>query len=554
MLSNMRRVLLLLGLLLFSLPVFGQGIHYTNTFTSPGGGPLAGIHVAVCSPRANLKVFPCTPATSIYLDETLTTSQTNPFKTSSTGSYSFWAAPGHYVIQLYGGGITSQTIDVFLPCDASAGRFCGTGSGAAKPVTADAVFYVTKEGSDSNDGLSWGTAKATVSAAITAMGATAGVITVAGNVPETDQISVPGGDRLQVDGSLTISQPILLGAYATLSCLTDGQNGAANGQIRAAANMADMVQAATQDGATEAAYVENCQFNGNFQTFPSGIINITGLNDRAQFAHLLIFGYSGGPAFYGTAGTNFTTSNFSIRDIWANPGVGTAASTCIAFSASGGYFDDFTIEDFECQNPSGRYPISFTNTNATYSNLMRGAALRHIVINGGTYGTNGAYIYVNGASAMDMQDVSCDSGEASCVEIAHNGNNWDDDFRSITVLSGTANTLKDDLNSVTIAGSATPHIVEYSLYNAAFSPAHSETWANVPINTLSGPLFSAGTVTLVSGAGSHTFTKAYSTTPVCTATDTTAAKAVQVTVSTTAITFGGTGSDVISWICTSAAN
>lgn len=65
---------------------------------------------------------------------------------------------------------------------------------------------------------------------------------------------------------------------------------------------------------------------------------------------------------------------------------------------------------------------------------------------------------------------------------------------------------------------------------------------------------SAGTVTLAAGAGSHTFSTAYSATPVCTATDQTSAAAVKATSSTTAVTLTGTGTDIINWICTPAAN
>lgn len=67
-------------------------------------------------------------------------------------------------------------------------------------------------------------------------------------------------------------------------------------------------------------------------------------------------------------------------------------------------------------------------------------------------------------------------------------------------------------------------------------------------------LVSSATITLASGAGSHTFATPYSTAPVCTANDTTAADAVKVSSSTTAITLAGTGTDVIAWVCTPAAN
>lgn len=65
---------------------------------------------------------------------------------------------------------------------------------------------------------------------------------------------------------------------------------------------------------------------------------------------------------------------------------------------------------------------------------------------------------------------------------------------------------------------------------------------------------SAGTVTLAAGAGSHTFTTGYLAAPVCTASDQTAANPVKVTSSTTAVTLAGTTTDVVTWICSPAAN
>lgn len=66
--------------------------------------------------------------------------------------------------------------------------------------------------------------------------------------------------------------------------------------------------------------------------------------------------------------------------------------------------------------------------------------------------------------------------------------------------------------------------------------------------------FSAGTCTLSSGTCSHTFTQAYPSAPVCTATDTTSAAAVKATTTATAVTLTGTGSDVIAWTCMAATN
>jgi hypothetical protein len=59
----------------------------------------------------------------------------------------------------------------------SAGPTC-VPAGAAKPQPSDAIQYVSPNGNDSNDGLSWGTAKATLFAAYQALPSTGGVIFV----------------------------------------------------------------------------------------------------------------------------------------------------------------------------------------------------------------------------------------------------------------------------------------------------------------------------------------------------------------------------------------
>jgi hypothetical protein len=92
------------------------------------------------------------------------------------------------------------------------------------------------------------------------------------------------------------------------------------------------------------------------------------------------------------------------------------------------------------------------------------------------------------------------------------------------------------------------------------TPSQSGQTVTIACNAATGTVIgcatlpSAGTVTLSSGAGSHTFGAAYGTAPICVGTDTTAANAVKVTSSTTAVTIAGTTTDVIAWVCTPAAN
>lgn len=59
----------------------------------------------------------------------------------------------------------------------------------------------------------------------------------------------------------------------------------------------------------------------------------------------------------------------------------------------------------------------------------------------------------------------------------------------------------------------------------------------------------AGTITLASGTGTYTFTQTYATAPTCIGTDTTAANAVKLAATTTVLTFTGTTTDVINYVC-----
>jgi hypothetical protein len=86
----------------------------------------------------------------------------------------------------------ANTADIALSKDTSDnltynGNVIATASGsvgAMKPATSDAIQYVTTNGNDANDGLSWGTAKATIQAAVNALpttpdGSTSGIVYVA---------------------------------------------------------------------------------------------------------------------------------------------------------------------------------------------------------------------------------------------------------------------------------------------------------------------------------------------------------------------------------------
>lgn len=203
----------LLALLALLAPVAqAQGSRKDDIVFGPGGHPVAGATVTVC--QASATGTPCTPLATIYTDATLTVPAANPLQTDGIGNYHFYAPAGRYLVQISGPGISGTLTyrDVILAPDVSSSgsgnnisafgltlggnlsvagnaavngalavggsttytgplniNAANTGNVAAKSTSADAVQYVTPEGNDANDGLSWGTAKYTVFAACEAL-------------------------------------------------------------------------------------------------------------------------------------------------------------------------------------------------------------------------------------------------------------------------------------------------------------------------------------------------------------------------------------------------
>jgi hypothetical protein len=85
--------------------------------------------------------------------------------------------------------------------------------------------------------------------------------------------------------------------------------------------------------------------------------------------------------------------------------------------------------------------------------------------------------------------------------------------------------------------------------NATFASG-TFTGSGIPINSgTSSNTDLAGQVTLSGGTFAYTFTATYTHSPICVATDTTAANVVQVVVTTTTLTLNGTSTDVLNYVC-----
>jgi hypothetical protein len=99
-----------------------QGSRKDDIVFNAQGRPMAGASVRVCTSAATGQ--PCTPLAQIFSDSALTQALANPTSTDGLGNYNFYAAPGRYMIEISGPGITTKQVpNVLLPSDPSTPTF-----------------------------------------------------------------------------------------------------------------------------------------------------------------------------------------------------------------------------------------------------------------------------------------------------------------------------------------------------------------------------------------------------------------------------------------------
>ena len=99
-----------------------QGSRKDDIVFNAQGRPMAGATVRICTSSATGQ--PCAPLAQIYSDAALTQALANPTATDGLGNYSFYAAPGRYMIEISGPGITTKQLpNVILPSDPSSPTF-----------------------------------------------------------------------------------------------------------------------------------------------------------------------------------------------------------------------------------------------------------------------------------------------------------------------------------------------------------------------------------------------------------------------------------------------
>ena len=142
-----------------SLAQYGR---YDGVVQSPSG-TIGYQRIAVCTQPANTSTTPCSPLATIYRNTSGTGgTAVNPLQADQLGNFHFYAAVGTYTVQVYGPNVHAP----YVLADQNV-RTGGTSF--IKPTPAMGIQYVAQGGSDGNDGLSWGTAKATIYNALIAL-------------------------------------------------------------------------------------------------------------------------------------------------------------------------------------------------------------------------------------------------------------------------------------------------------------------------------------------------------------------------------------------------
>jgi hypothetical protein len=463
---------------------------------------------------------------------------------------------------------------------------------AMKPVTSNAIQYVTTTGSDANDGLSWGSAKATIQAAVNALpltpdGSTSGIVYVAaGTYTFSTGIVLPASHAhdsisiIGVPGDGTASPPSSVQGGTILNYT--GSGAAITQVIASSANQNDLagsIENIVVDGANATGSAIGIKFGGmlNMNIRDVSIADFSGtgqvgiqvdnngtsvFTERYHFPFVSFendniglqfkvenggnnsFGHSGGNVLYfdeynGQTGISIVggTGGASVYDgDWTFEGNFVGTSTFMSIDgtsnfkghinflceAGGSNVTRFSIASGGVIKVFGEFAPTgvFTDSNGN----SNGGGL---VTNGDN---NGNYIQFNQLSSTAPNPAT--SGDINLENLAsiawRNGANTGD--VALSVNSG--NNLIYDGNAI-----ATPSGVNLGNHLTQFAASQ---WA--------------GTLALSSGTATFTFPTAYSSSPVCVATDVTSAAAVKASATTTTLTLTGTGTDGVSFICVGNPN
>lgn len=459
------------------------------------------------------------------------------------------------------------------------------------PLPAYTVMHVSVYGSDSNDGASWGTAKASIGAAYNAL--------------PICRLRAPVSPSGQFQTVATPCGKIYLAAnpagYQLSSTITIVGEAV---QIETTGTQETQINCSAS---TCIKITNGALFNGSPSNFSNGLkgISLVGSGIPNQVGFLLldatgtilsdlhVSGFTGP----GSAGVEIAADSRGYGERILGTNIFLEDNTCgLKYSSSGsaannsfGHSFWFGLDITLFDNQTG---ICFGDNVAIYSSGFSG------VINGSNQpgaAATAISISPHGTSVRGAFNIADDAGGSEAIRwcsgctvnnfaghgfVFQNNSNFHTQDSPIQIVTSE---LSEPTNSLCFftgnPSSSTPRGCwfidgtgnmdwsnpssdhEYFSINGAngsltvgSGSAMTSTGAGGEMASIGANGVSAGKITLAEGFGSHTFTTGYNSAPVCTASDSSSATAVKVLSTSTTVSVFAAGNDVVSWICVPAAN
>lgn len=460
---------------------------------------------------------------------------------------------------------------------------------AIEPALSDRIMFVSVNGSDSNDGLSWGTAKLTLSAAVSALANGGTIYVAAGNHIISSSITLGSGTVTYnlvllagADLQCTLNSPssscINLGINSSIRGWSEGLSNPVSIEAMSGANIASVITTSSSaSGQGGAAHLDNLRINlDSGATINDSALNVCAQNNGSDFKNLLI-------------GDSGATGTFSLIHVpgtcngaTASNGGGVVENVSLACGGNAGC-TPLLIEAAPGMDNAGWEFFGITAENA-------GAGLPDVSISGYSGST---YAHT---SAINFFGLHCET-KSGTVGVLIDGAN------AITIAgyvfhatqsSGTVTALEiENTHSLSFSGVVAQNIFTSSdgasvqaVYNAITGVVLTQmsvagySWSNPEWNNAE-PMYFDGSAPIILGknaavlgangvstgsvyiesstSGTHTFTTPYSSPPICTATNagataTTLNPAVTATATGVTITVSTSGSYTFRFICMPAVN
>jgi hypothetical protein len=459
------------------------------------------------------------------------------------------------------------------------------------PLPAYTIMHVSVYGSDSNDGTSWGTAKATIAAAYSSL-----------PICRLTAPVSPFGQRQTVNtpcGKIYLApNPSGYQLSSTITLVGEAV------QIETAGTQETQINCSAL---TCIKITNGTQFNGSASNFSNGIkgISLIGNGSANQVGFLLLDAtgtilsdlHASGFTGPGAAGIEIASDKKGYGERILGTNIFLENNNCgLQYFSSGSTANSSFGHSFwlglDISLFNNQTGICFGDNVAVYSSEFSG------VINGSDQpGATATAISVspNGTSVRGSFNIADDAGGTEAIRwcsgctrnnfsghgfVFQNSSNFRTQDSPIQIatseLSEPTNSLcflTGDPSSSTPRGCwfidgagnmgwSNPSIDhEYFSINGTngaltvgAGSAMTSTGAGGEMASVGANGISAGKMTLAQGFGSHTFTTPYNSPPVCTASDSSTAAPVRVVSTSETVSVTAAGNDEVSWICVPTAN